>query len=803
MIELLTTNYQQILVSLLATGLLIVLTRKLAATIYLLSQPKTCLKLTPTSLDSLGINQHCDLITSLAALNSQSLLTKLLLGRANQLSFEIAASYQQGIQLRLVCWQSQLAAIKSLLEARYPGIKLQTTDHLALDSSWRLTNFGLSSHWALPLRPLQPDQAETPNSFLRSAVNDLDKSEGFCLQLACQPKRPRAATRLTKKLLTNAPLKLNRRQLAPDFVSSCLDKLINSLSWLLSEIVDPPQLATAPNYQAGPSKNPAKPDRQLSQSEQAIFTAVEAKLNQPLFKTSLRLALKTANPKSQLATLKAALNVFTNQPQSWQIKGRLLSQALRRWQLNQALAVGKDYLAAAEIANLWSLPNGQAEGLNKQPSRPLPVSLASRNQSQFEVVIGSNSYRDKDSPIGLTLQERQRHQYIVGGTGSGKTTMLKHQIIQDIKAGRGLAVLDPHGDLAQDILGYIPKSRLKDVVYIDPSDLDHPVGINLLELPPNLKGNQLVKQKDLVTEAVISVARKLFSEEDEGGHRIEYILRNTIQTALYLDEPTLFSLYWLLNNRAYRHRAMRKITDPALKLFWGQEMRKAGNMQWLKLTIGITAKIGRFLFSASAREILSQPKSTINFDKLLDDQKIVICNLAKGKLGEDTSALLGTTILTKLQLAALRRVDQAQDQRKPFYIYVDEFQNFATISFAQMLSEARKYQVFLIMAEQSPKQHKQTRLIDIILANVGTVVAFRSGSAKDAQLILPLFQPDIDEHQLLNLESYNFYTKIAAQKTQTPMSGTTILPTKQPDPKTANQVIKTSRKLYTKDNTDV
>ena len=733
MTDFLIYPYNLILISLLTLLVALIIFRWLSATVYCYLQPKVCLKLIPVAFDELGWQQHQDLMVALAGLNSQSLISKLFLGKINQFSLEIHANYKQGIGFRLICFEDQVDTLKSLLEARYPGIELETGVKLPrVDQGWKVTNFKLSSNYSLPLKIA--DQ-EGSGSFLRSVMNALGKECCLSFQLVCQ----------SKKLRNTQRLRYN----------------------------------------------------QAGEVGRATHSSIESKLRQPLLKSSLRVGIKSQQTKTTLTSFRAALNIFTNAEQSLQPKNRLLNRKFKYWQFNERLVLGKDYLATSELASLWYLPEIQAEGLNKLPAKPLPISLASRDKSKFEVVIGQNTYRDQDSLLGLTSQERQRHQYIVGGTGSGKTTMLKYQIIQDIKAGRGVAVLDPHGDLAEELLGYIPKKRIKDVIYINPDDLDHPVGINLLELPDGLKGARLIKEKDLITEAVVSIVRKLFSEEAEGGHRVEYILRNTIQTALYLDEPTLFTLYWLLNNKAYRYKSLRKVTDPALKLFWGQEMSKAGSMQWLKLTIGVTAKVGRFLFSASAREILSQPKSTINFDSTLNEKKIIICNLAKGRLGEDTSSLLGTIILTKLQLAALRRVEQQPDDRTPFYIYVDEFQNFATISFAQMLSEARKYQVFLIMAEQSPKQHKQNRLIDIILANVGTVIAFRSGSAKDTELILPLFKPDINQQQLLNLEGYNFYAKVTSQKTQPPISGTTLLPTSRPNAELSKTIIRSSRRYYT------
>ncbi len=330
--------------------------------------------------------------------------------------------------------------------------------------------------------------------------------------------------------------------------------------------------------------------------------------------------------------------------------------------------------------------------------------------------------------------------------------------------------------------------------------LEPPIGMNLLELTPGLTGDDLLREKDIVTEATVSVLRKIFSEDDSGGHRIEYVLRNAIQTALTLEDPTLFTIFKLLNDAKFRRKVTNELEDENLRDFWKNELGKAGEFQRVKMAAGITAKIGRFLFSASARAVLEQPKSTINFEDILADRKILICNFSKGLLGDDTSTLFGTTVLAKLQTASLRRARIKANDRTPFFLYVDEFQNFATMSFVQMLSEARKYKLFLVMAEQSTSQQDQQRLVDIILANAGTVVVFRSGSPTDERLVLPLFSPYIEQGEIANLPSFNFYARIAAVHSQEPMSGMTVLLDDTGSEEVAKSVIVSSRRLYAKKN---
>jgi len=279
--------------------------------------------------------------------------------------------------------------------------------------------------------------------------------------------------------------------------------------------------------------------------------------------------------------------------------------------------------------------------------------------------------------------------------------------------------------------------------------------------------------------------------------RQEYVLRNAIHTALTVEDATLFTIYNLLNDPTYRKKVVGKLENKDLKNFWRNEMGKAGGMQQVKMVAGITAKIGRFLFSASAKRILEQPKSTVNFDEILNG-KILICNFSKGLVGEDTSELFGIAVLAKLQLAALRRARLPQSERIPFYLYVDEFQNFATPSFTQMLSEARKYKLFLTMAEQSTSQQDDYRMVDVILANVGTVISFRSGNPTDEKKLLPYFKPYLEEGDIASLPSFNFYIRISAVKIQEAFSGETLVPATNRDIKKSKTIIDLSRQNYAK-----
>ncbi len=457
-------------------------------------------------------------------------------------------------------------------------------------------------------------------------------------------------------------------------------------------------------------------------------------------------------------------------------------------------------LSISEISGIYHFPytsTTNTENLVKSHSKQLPAPLSLKNNRKLDVVFGRNNYGGTTTDIGLTEEERETHMYIIGRTGSGKTTMMFSMAKRDIEEGRGMAFLDPHGDVADDLVSIIPKDRLNDLIFINPIDLKYPIGINLLELTPGLDEDEAELEKEVVAEGVISLFRKVFSkEENTNAHRIEYILRNTIYTAFNVEDRTIFTVYDLLNNPPFQKQVIAKLKDENLKNFWKFEFGRAGDYQVVKMVGGVTAKIGRFLFSPTAKRILEQKKSTINFSEIMDSGKIVICNLSQGKLGEDTSRLLGTTIMTKIQQAALKRSNIPESKRKPFYLYVDEFQNFATHSFTKMLSEGRKYKLRVIIAEQSVSQQDDRNIVNVILANVTTVVCFRSANYIDEELMLNQFAPYIDKGEIANLPKYNFYIKVSALEPEEPFSGETIYMPLKKDPKRIEKLIEASRKNW-------
>jgi len=359
------------------------------------------------------------------------------------------------------------------------------------------------------------------------------------------------------------------------------------------------------------------------------------------------------------------------------------------------------------------------------------------------------NYRDIRKIFGIKQKNRRGHMYIIGKTGTGKSTLLENMVISDIKAGYGVALIDPHGDLAEDVLNYIPERRINDVIYFNPADTEYPVPFN-----PLAKVNP--EYHHLVTSGLISVFKKVWSEF--WGPRLEHILRHSILTLLEYPDSTLLDIPRLLTNKDFRQQVLKHVTHQQVREFWFFEFEKYS--AWLKAeaTSPILNKVGQFLTSRPLRNIVGQKKNTFRFRKVMDEGKIFIANLAKGKIGEDNCSLLGAMLVTQMQLAALSRADITEDKRQGFYLYVDEMHNFITMSFADILSEARKYGLNLTLSHQYIEQLDE-KIRAAVFGNVGTIISFRVG-AEDAKYLAREFHPVFTEEDLVNLPNYHIYLKL-------------------------------------------
>lgn len=408
--------------------------------------------------------------------------------------------------------------------------------------------------------------------------------------------------------------------------------------------------------------------------------------------------------------------------------------------------------------------------------------LASNKEVNF---FGLTNFRNQNRRFGIKLDDRRRHMYVVGKTGMGKTTLLENMVLNDIYAGHGIGIVDPHGDFAEKIINYIPANRINDVVYFNPSDVDFPIGFNILEtIRP--------EQKHLITSGLMGVFKKIWP--DVWSARMEYILNNTILALLDFPNTTLLGINRMLADATYRRRVVKNIKDPVVKTFWEKEFANYNDRYQQEAVAPVQNKIGQFLSASIIRNIVSQVKSRINIREIMDTKKIFIMNLSKGRIGEDNSRLLGGMLVTKIQLSAMERVDIPESERSDFFLYVDEFQNFATESFANILSEARKYRLALIMAHQYMEQLDE-KVLAAIIGNVGTTISYRVGST-DAEILAKEFAPIFIENDLVNLPKYQVFLKLMIDGISSqPFSAMTMPPIGIPTG-SAEKVIKVSRERY-------
>ena len=404
--------------------------------------------------------------------------------------------------------------------------------------------------------------------------------------------------------------------------------------------------------------------------------------------------------------------------------------------------------------------------------------------------------RNKKIKFGIKAKDRTRHLYIIGKTGMGKSTLLENMIVQDIANGEGVAIVDPHGSLAENLLSYIPKERVKDVIYFAPFDMDYPISFNVME-------DVGADKRHLVANGLMNAFKKIW--EDMWSARMEYILNNVLLALLEYPNATILGVNRMLSDKDYRDLVVSKVTDASVKAFWVDEFAKYGDRYMQEAGAAIQNKIGQFISNPLVRNIIGQPKSSFDVRKIMDEKKILIMNLSKGRMGIENSSLLGNMLVTKIYLGAMSRADAtlAQLQKLPnFYFYVDEFQSFANESFADILSEARKYKLCLTIAHQYINQMPE-EVRDAVFGNVGSMVTFRIGP-EDAEMFEKEFAPEFIAEDLVNLGFAQIYLRLMIDGIGSkPFSATTLPPISLPDHSYKEEIITESRKKYATPRTTV
>lgn len=531
---------------------------------------------------------------------------------------------------------------------------------------------------------------------------------------------------------------------------------------------------------------------------------IAEKVKQHGFQVGIRLFVKSDNPAlfKQVATTFSSFNnpsgnaLSLKKPSSWDKNAFYEAMATR----SPRFIPKRQILNLSEIATMFHLPGLNLSKLTNiswsktilsEAPENLPVAEGLTEAEKEEInFFAKTEFKNENRVFGIKKVDRRRHMYIIGKTGTGKSTLIANMVINDMRNGQGLAVIDPHGDLVEGILDFVPKDRINDIIYLNPADTEATFRLNLLESTP--------EQKDLVASGIVAIFHKLYAES--WGPRLEYILRNTILALLEMPGANLLMVPKMLADARYRKTVVPTIKDPIIRSFWENEFEQMRPQQQSEAISPILNKVGQFLSSGKIRNIVGHTKSTVDLEEAMNSGKIVLFNLSQGKIGEDSAALLGAMTITKLQLSAMNRVNIPEAERRDFYLYVDEFQNFATNSFIKILSEARKYRLNLILANQYMAQ-LSPELKSAIFGNVGTLQSFIVG-AEDMDYLAHEFGERFTTEDLLSLGNHQAIMKLAIDGiTSAPFHAYTL-----PLPNSINQnketVLRISRERYGKRDED-
>lgn len=508
-------------------------------------------------------------------------------------------------------------------------------------------------------------------------------------------------------------------------------------------------------YIAKTKKMESNPETAKYAADPKELEGIENKISKPGFDVVIRIVVSSKTNEAAKAHLSNiissfsqfdGLNSFTKN--SHRFKGLFMKDFIYRF---MPMWGQTGVLSNEELATIFHFPNKSIETPHVHwvtaKRAPAPAQIPQKG-----LYLGKSVYRGIVKPVHISLDDRRRHMYIIGKTGTGKSEFLKSMIMQDIKNGEGLAVIDPHGDLIDDIMKLIPPQRSEDVILFDPSDTQRPMGLNMLDA-------RTEEQKHYVVSSIIGLMYKLFDPHQTGiiGPRFEHAIRNAMLTVMYEPGSTFVEVVRALTDATYVQELLPKVRDPIIRRYWTDQIAQTSDFHKSEVLDYIVSKFGRFVTNKMIRNIIGQSQSSFDFRNVMDEQKILLINLSKGKIGEENSNFLGLILVPKILVAAMSRQDIPLEQRKDFFLYVDEFQNFATPDFAQILSEARKYRLNLIVANQFIGQMEE-EVKNAIFGNVGTVVAFRVG-VTDANYLQHEFQPVFNESDLINIERFNTYIK--------------------------------------------
>ena len=726
--------------------------------------------------------------------------------RKQPYSLELVATRDDGIRYVIRIPKQEVETVKRTLVSFLPGLKVkETTDYMQdIDGlAWSVTELKLSGDFVLPLASQKALEEHDPVAYLTGHMRNLLPDELVAVQIVAIPVFDNTHPNELRHIRhTQHRIALNK-EIAPKLTAHKVNvrRILLYVAcapllpiWLVFKIID---FVNTPSGTKRPAGNPY---------EQELGKTIRSKLDQHLFEVTMRVLVASSDADSTATRLNAVVSSFgtftaTNQS----IIGRRIlpftsaEKWLRRFrnrELLRHIISQQTILSSSELSDLYHFPNTdltKTEGLVKSRSRELAAPLSIKHSdTKLDVIVGANMFGDDVQEVGMTLEQRQKHTYIIGKTGMGKTTLLKGAIYQDMLNGKGLAVLDPHGDMFRELLSIVPENRRKDIVVFDPSDRDYPVGLNILD--PDIDFASEDDKHDWITSAVLSVFKKL-SDDKQWGPRMEHILRNVTLTALQTPKPSLFTLQRLLTDKKYQKEVAKSLKDPVLKQFWDKEFKLMGTMQMSAATAPLTHRLGHFITSKMSRHILLQEKTTVRIADIMNDGKILLANLSKGDIGEDQSEFFGTILTSLIWMAAYQRTKIPEKKRKDFFVYVDEFQNFATPQFGAITSEGRKFHVSLIVSHQNIAQMEDKDLVKVIAGNAATIICLRA-NPEDEAFLLPYMKPEVEKGDIVNLAPYHFYMKVATEDSEEAFSGQTVPLDIEESEKVQKTVIANSRRKF-------
>lgn len=583
------------------------------------------------------------------------------------------------------------------------------------------------------------------------------------------------------------------------YLVDILHSLVNNIPKLIYALITSEEQRKKDKEKEEKAKKKAeeaeKKGPQLTHAQETELTAVEEKANKLGYKVIIRLVYLAKTHELAEERVKAAFGAFkqfnTTNLNGFQYNNVFSGPEFLNSYRARLFDEGGFILNIEELASLYHLPHVSVETPNivwtssKKGEPPANLPFTDESAESNEIMpLAQTTFRSIYKTFGIKRDDRRRHMYVVGKSGTGKSKLLETLAISDIRRGEGVAFIDPHGDSAETLLKFIPKERIDDVIYFNPADRDFPIAFNPLESSP--------EQREEVANGFVSVLKKLFGYS--WGPRLEYVLKHTVSGLIEAEGSTMLGITRMLTDKNFRKRIVGQIEDPVVQMFWLKEFSGYNDKMATETISPILNKVGQFTASPIIRHIVGQQISTIDFAKAMNEGKIMIFNLSTGLIGEENAKLLGSMIVTKLQLAAMSRAALPEEERKDFYLYVDEFQNFATDSFAVILSEARKYRLSLIVANQYISQMEET-VRDAVFGNVGTLISFRVG-ATDAAALEKEFSPVFEQNDLINLDNRHIYiTMLIDGVSCTPFSAITLTrPEVENDLSSA--VVAISRKKY-------